>query len=104
MLTDTRVRNAKSTQRAIKLSDAGGLYLLIQPHGSKLWRMAYRFVGKQKTLAFGVYPTVGLQDAREKRDAAKRLLGKGIDPPAQRRLKGKPPGRSAAHSRTLPTS
>jgi integrase len=48
--------------------------------------MAYRFVGKQKTLAFGVYPTVGLQDAREKRDAAKRLLGKGIDPSAQRRL------------------
>ena len=86
MLTDTRVRSAKPTQRPIKLSDAGGLYLLIQPHGSKLWRMAYRFAGKQKTLALGVYPTVSLREAREKRDAAKRLLAKGIDPSAQPRL------------------
>jgi integrase len=86
MLTDARVRNAKPDVRAIKLSDAGGLHLLIQPHGSKLWRMAYRFVGKQRTLAIGIYPTVGLQEAREQRDAAKRLLAKGIDPSAQRRL------------------
>jgi Arm DNA-binding domain len=86
MLTDARVRNAKPTQRPIKLSDGGGLYLLIQPRGNKLWRMAYRFAGKQKTLAFGVYPTVSLQDAREKREAAKRVLAKGIDPSAQRRL------------------
>src|SRR5262245_53976128 len=86
MLNDTRVRNAKGGDRPIKLADSGGLYLLIQPHGSKLWRMAYRFDGKQKTLALGIYPTVPLQEAREQRDAAKRLLAKGIDPSAQRRL------------------
>jgi hypothetical protein len=76
MLSDARVRNAKSGARPIKLSDAGGLQLLIQPHGSKLWRLAYRFGGKQKTLALGVYPIVTLQDARQRRDEAKRLLGR----------------------------
>jgi integrase len=86
MLTHARVRNTKPQMRPIKLSDAGGLHLLIQRHGSKLWRLAYRFVGKQKTLALGIYPTISLQEAREQRDAAKRLLAKGIDPSAQRRL------------------
>src|SRR5262249_33103714 len=86
MLTDVRVRGAKPEQRPVKLSDGGGLHLLIQPHGSKLWRMAYRFAGKQRTLSLGAYPTVRLQDAREQRDAAKRLLAKGVDPSAQRRL------------------
>jgi integrase len=86
MLTDTRVRGAKPDQRPVKLSDGGGLHLLIQPHGSKLWRLAYRFIGKQKTLALGIYPTISLQEAREQRDAAKRLLAKGIDPSAKRRL------------------
>ena len=71
MLNDTRVRNAKPADRPIKLSDSGGLHLLIQPNGSKLWRLAYRFGGKQKTLAIGVYPTVTLKHAREKRDEAK---------------------------------
>ena len=86
MLNDTRVRQAKRADRPIKLSDAGGLHLLIQPNGSKLWRLAYRFGGKQKTLAIGVYPTVTLKHAREKRDEAKRLLADNIDPPTQRRL------------------
>ena len=86
MLTDTRVRSAKPGERPVKLSDGGGLHLVIQPHGSKLWRIAYRFGGKQKTLALGIYPIVTLQDAREQRDGAKRLLAKGIDPSAQRRL------------------
>jgi integrase len=86
MLSDVRVRNAKPGAQPIKLSDASGLHLLIQPHGSKLWRMAYRFHGKQKTLALGIYPIVTLQDARQQRDDAKRLLAKGIDPSAQRRL------------------
>src|SRR5215472_9154279 len=74
MLNDTRVRNAKPADRPIKLSDSGGLHLLIQANGSKLWRLAYRFGGKQKTLAIGVYPAVTLKHAREKRDEAKRLL------------------------------
>jgi integrase len=84
MLSDVRVRNAKPGARPIKLSDAGGLHLMVQPHGSKLWRLAYRFDGKQKTLALGVYPIVSLQDARQQRDEAKRLLGKGTDPSVQR--------------------
>ena len=86
MLNDTRVRTAKACGRPIKLSDGGGLYLLIQPRGSKLWRLAYRFGGKQKTLAIGVYPTITLKQAREGRDAAKRLLAANIDPSTQRRL------------------
>jgi integrase len=86
MLNDTRVRTAKACERPIKLSDNGGLYLLIQPHGSKLWRLAYRFGGKQKTLAIGVYPTITLKQAREKRDEAKRLLAANMDPSTERRL------------------
>jgi integrase len=86
MLNDTRVRNAKHTDRPIKISDSGGLHLLIRPNGSKLWRLAYRFAGKQKTLALGIYPTVTLKHAREKREEAKRLLAENIDPSTQRRL------------------
>jgi len=86
MLNDTRVRNAKGGHRPIKLSDSGGLYLLLTPNGSKLWRLAYRFGGKQKTLALGIYPTITLKQARERRDAAKRLLADKIDPSIQRRI------------------
>jgi integrase len=86
MLNDTRVRTAKPADRPIKLSDSGGLYLLIKPNGSKLWRLAYRFAGKQKSLAFGVYPEVTLKHAREKRDEAKRLLVDNVDPSMQHRL------------------
>ena len=86
MLNDTRIRTTKPCQRPIKLSDSGGLYLLIAPHGSKLWRLAYRFGGKQKTLAIGAYPTFTLKAARDKREEAKQLLANGIDPSAQRRL------------------
>ena len=63
MLNDTRIRTTKPCKRPIKLSDSGGLYLLIAPHGSKLWRLAYRFGGKQKTLAIGAYPTSTLKAA-----------------------------------------
>jgi integrase len=86
MLNDTRVRNAKGGNRPIKLSDSGGLYLLIKPNGSKLWRLAYRFGGKQKSLALGAYPTITLKKARELRDAAKKLLADMIDPSIQRRI------------------
>jgi integrase len=85
MLTDTRVRQAKPRNRPVKLTDSGGLHLLIQPTGGKLWRQSYRFGGKQKTLALGVYPTVGLKAAREQREAAKQLLAKGVDPSEQRK-------------------
>jgi integrase len=86
MLGDTRIRGTKPADRPIKLSDGGGLYVLIKPNGSKLWRIAYRFGGKQKSLAIGSYPTVTLREAREKREEAKRLLANDIDPSLQRRI------------------
>ena len=85
-LTDVAIRSSKPTNALQKLSDGEGLQLWIQPSGSKLWRMAYRFDGKQKSLAFGTYPELGLSDARKKRDEAKALLVSGIDPSQQKRL------------------
>lgn len=79
-LNDTALRNAKPKDKPYKLSDAGGLFLLVQPNGSRLWRLAYRYAGKQKTLAIGGYPLISLADARTKRDEAKRLLLDGKDP------------------------
>jgi hypothetical protein len=80
MLTDMGCRNLKPQAKPVKKSDAGGLYLLVKPGGSKHWHMGYRFGGKQKKLSFGPYPIVTLIGARDKRDAAKRLLADGIDP------------------------
>lgn len=79
-LTDLMVRNARPSEKARKLPDGGGLYLLVQPTGSRLWRLDYRFAGKRKTAAFGVYPGVSLAEAREKREALKKLLATGVDP------------------------
>ena len=67
-LIDSVLRKAKPSPKPRKLSDGGGLHLLVQPSGSKLWRLAYRFGGKQKTLALGVYPAISLADARSRRD------------------------------------
>ncbi|MDP2829218.1 MAG: integrase arm-type DNA-binding domain-containing protein [Sulfuricellaceae bacterium] len=80
VLTAIKVKTAKSTDKPLKLSDGGGLYIFIQPNDSKYWRLAYRFDGKQKTLALGVYPDVSLLDARERRDEARKLLAAGTDP------------------------
>lgn len=87
-LTDTAIRNAKPSPdgKAIKLSDSGGMYLLIKPNGHKYWRLDYRFLDKRKTLAIGVYPTVSLKEARESREEAKRLISEGIDPNFHRQL------------------
>lgn len=85
-LTDTACRNAKPREKQYKLSDSGGLYLLVKPDGARYWRMDYRFGGKRKTLAVGVYPDVSLKDARETRDAAKKKLADGRDPSTQKRL------------------
>jgi integrase len=84
-LTDAAIRAAKPSPSPFKVSDGGGLHLLVQPNGARLWRLAYRFAGKQKTLALGSYPTIGLAKAREGREKAKRLLADGIDPGAQKR-------------------
>lgn len=79
-LTDATIRNAKPDERAYKLADGGGLYLLVNPNGSRLWRLKYRFAGSEKLLALGAYPAVTLAKARTKRDEAKGLLADGIDP------------------------
>jgi len=84
-LSDTNLRNIKPNSKVQKLSDGGGLYLHISPTGGKLWRMAYRFNRKQKTLSFGAYPAVGLKDARQRREEAKELLAKGLDPGEQKK-------------------
>lgn len=84
-LSDTAVRNAKANGKVQKLSDGGGLYLHVTTTGSKLWRMAYRFEGKQQLLSFGAYPAVSLKDARHQRDDARELLAKGLDPGAEKK-------------------
>jgi integrase len=83
--SDIAFRNAKPREKPFKLSDGGGLFLLIQPNANKLWRLAYRFDGKQKLLALGTYPATSLADARTKRDDAKKLLAGGVDPSVQRK-------------------
>lgn len=83
-LTDTAIRNAKAKDKPYKLADEKGLYLLINQAG-KYWRLDYRFEGKRKTLALGVYPDVSLKDARERRDEARKQIAAGIDPSAQRK-------------------
>jgi integrase len=84
-LTDLAVRNAKPADKPIRLHDAGGLYLEVSPAGGKWWRWKYRHGGKEKRLSVGVYPTVGLREARERRDNARRLLGNGVDPSDHRK-------------------
>ena len=84
-LTDTAIRKAKPTDKTQKLSDGGGLYLLLNPNNSRWWRLDYRFAGKRKTLSMGIYPDTGLADAREKRDAARKLLAAGVDPGVHRK-------------------
>lgn len=79
-LNDVAARKAKPEAKPYKMADGGGLFLLVQPNGSKYWRLAYRYLGKQKTLAIGVYPNVPLTLARERRDAARKLLAQDIDP------------------------
>lgn len=85
-LSDFALRNAKPRGRAYRLADGDGLNLLVQPGGSKLWQLRYRFLGKENILSFGPYPLVTLVEARQKRDAAKKLLLNGTDPAAQRKL------------------
>ncbi|MCU4663760.1 tyrosine-type recombinase/integrase, partial [Klebsiella pneumoniae] len=79
-LTDIKVRTTKPSDKPFKLTDGRGMHLLINPNGSKYWRLQYRFGGKQKVLALGVYPMVSLGEARRKRDEAKKLVSDGIDP------------------------
>jgi integrase len=84
-LTDAWIRAAKPRDKVYKQADAGGLYIEVTTVGNKAWRLAYRYAGKQKTLSLGSYPLIGLAEARQERDAAKKLLLKGIDPAEARR-------------------
>ncbi|GAB5459332.1 MAG: hypothetical protein Hens3KO_23620 [Henriciella sp.] len=79
-LTDLKVRNLKPREKSYKVADGNSLYVLVKPNGSKLWQMAYRFDGRQKTLSFGPYPTVTLSMARHKSEDARALKYKDIDP------------------------
>lgn len=79
-LTDTSIRNAKARTKPYKLGDSGGLFLLIQPSGGKLWRLKYRVDGREKKLGLGTYPEISLADARKRRDEAREVLANGKDP------------------------
>ncbi|CAJ0700596.1 tyrosine-type recombinase/integrase [Ralstonia wenshanensis] len=85
-LTDAAVRNAVPRDKPYRLADSAGLYLEVSPAGGKYWRFKYRFGGKEKRLALGVYPAVGLKEARVRRDAARKLLADGIDPSVHRKV------------------
>lgn len=79
-LTDIAVRSAKPREKPYKLGDAGGLFLLVQPSGGKLWRLKYRVESREKKLGLGTYPEVSLSDARKRRDEARALIAEGKDP------------------------
>ena len=95
-LTDKECQNVKPKTQLFKLSDGQGLYLQIEPNGSKFWRYAYRYMKKQKTLALGIYPEVSLKEARDKHQAARKLLKEGKDPSTEKRLQKEKAEASAA--------
>ncbi|WP_175725594.1 tyrosine-type recombinase/integrase [Burkholderia ambifaria] len=86
-LTDAEIRKAKPGEKPIRLFDGGGLYLEISTAGGKWWRLKYRFGGKEKRISLGVYPDVGLKDARDRRDEARKLLVNGVDPGEAKKAK-----------------
>jgi len=85
-LTNTAIKAAQSRSQSYKLFDGKGLFLSVEPSGGKLWRLKYRYDGKEKKLALGAFPETGLKEARVRRDEARKLLGAGIDPGAQRKI------------------
>jgi len=84
-LSDTKIRGVKPSEKQIKLFDGGGLFLLVTTAGGKLWRLKYRFEGKEKLISLGTYPEISLADARDRRDKARVQLAHGIDPGAVRK-------------------
>lgn len=83
-LTDTALRTAKPRDKLYRLADAQGLCIGVTPSGGKLWRLRYRFDGKAKMLSLGIYPAITLAQARERREAARRMLAQGVDPSAHK--------------------
>ena len=84
-LTAIQVKNAKPQEKDYKLFDGEGLFLLVKKNGNKHWRLKYRFLGREKLLALGAYPLLSLQDAREAKLQAKRLIAGGTDPVAHKK-------------------
>ncbi len=84
-LTATSIKNARAVDKPLKLFDGGGLYLLVNPNGSRWWRFKYRYLGKEKLLSFGTYPDISLKDARDRRDEARKQLAADIDPGEHRK-------------------
>lgn len=86
-LSDAQCRSAKPQDKPYKLFDTGGLYLFVTSAGGRLWRLKYRFEGKEKLLSIGSFPEIGISDARKKRNAAREKLDDGVDPAAERKEK-----------------
>jgi integrase len=97
-LTNTTIRNVKSAKKPLKLFDERGLYLEVSPSGGKWWRLKYRYKGKEKRLSLGVFPDVSLKDARDRRDAARKLLSEGVDPSENRKAQKSAQAERAANS------
>lgn len=79
-LTDMAIKKAKPREKVYSLGDGNGLSLIVEPNGSKGWRFRYQFNGKSKMISLGIYPVITLNEAREKRDDARRLVANGTDP------------------------
>ncbi|QSA97062.1 Arm DNA-binding domain-containing protein [Methylococcus sp. EFPC2] len=84
-LKDVEIKAAKPGAKPLRMFDGGGMYLEVMPDEAKYWRLKYRYAGKEKRLAFGVYPEVSLKAARELRDKARELLRQGVDPGEHRK-------------------
>ena len=91
-LSDIAIRNAKPGAKPVKLADGSGMLLLVTPGGGKLWRLKYRVDGREKLLAIGAYPEIGLSDARKRREEARELIASGKDPSREKQ-------RDKVHSR-----
>lgn len=95
-LTDTTIRSLRAGKSSVKKADGHGLYIEVSPNGSKLWRLKFRFGGKEKRLALGAYPEVSLAEARKRRDEARGMLRDGIDPSLERK-RNKAAAKISAH-------
>ncbi len=84
-LTDSAIKAAKPKASQYKLHDEKGLLLIVRPAGGKLWRLKYRFAGKEQQLTIGTYPEIGLKEARERRDAARKVIAEGKDPSTEKK-------------------
>jgi integrase len=84
-LSDAAIRSAKARAAQFKLYDEGGLFLIVKPSGGKLWRLKYRHLGKEQQLSIGVFPDVGLKDARKRRDEARALIARGLSPATEKK-------------------